>query len=109
MSDKDNLICPSCGASYHKDLTECPYCGAASYYGQEKRYMQGLAGLRQRMSDLADIKPQFVIKEAVRVLLLIIVVAAIIISAIMLIKTYDYHSEVRHFNEIREELINEIR
>ena len=109
MNDKDNIICPSCGASYQKDLTECPYCGAASYYGQEKRYMQGLAGLRQRMSGLAEIKPQFFIKEAAKVLLLIIVIVVILVSAIMLIKAYDYHSEVTHFNEIREELLNEIR
>lgn len=109
MSDKVNIICPSCGASYNRELTECPYCGSASFYGQEKRYMTGLAGLRQRMSELADIRAGLVIKEVVKVLVIVMITAVLIVSAIALIKVYDHHNDIEHFNQIREELINESR
>ena len=52
---KMNVICPSCGAEFNKNLSQCPYCGNSNYYGQEKSYMKGLAGLRQRLAELADI------------------------------------------------------
>ena len=109
MSDKVNVICPSCGASYNRELTECPYCGSAGFYGQEKRYMTGLAGIRQRMSELADIRAGLVIKEAVKVLAIVLITAALIVSAVALIKAYDHHNDVVHFNQIREELIDENR
>ncbi len=55
MNNKMNVICPSCGAKFNKNLSQCPYCGNSNYYGQEKSYMKGLAGLRQRLAELADI------------------------------------------------------
>lgn len=55
MNNKMNVICPSCGAEFNKNLSQCPYCGNSNYYGQEKSYMKGLAGLRQRLAELADI------------------------------------------------------
>ena len=58
-----NVICPSCGAEFNKNLSQCPYCGNSNYYGQEKSYMKGLAGLRQRLAELADINKKIIVEE----------------------------------------------
>ena len=60
MNNKMNVICPSCGAEFNKNLSQCPYCGNSNYYGQEKSYMKGLAGLRQRLAELADINKKII-------------------------------------------------
>ena len=95
MNNKMNVICPSCGAEFNKNLSQCPYCGNSNYYGQEKSYMKGLAGLRQRLAELA-----------VKVLVLVLAVVIILVAAIFSVKAIDRHNESIAVNNIRKEIID---
>ena len=86
MNNKMNVICPSCGAEFNKNLSQCPYCGNSNYYGQEKSYMKGLAGLRQRLAELADINKKIIVEFSV--------------------KAIDRHNESIAVNNIRKEIID---
>ena len=103
---KMNVICPSCGAEFNKNLSQCPYCGNSNYYGQEKSYMKGLAGLRQRLAELADINKKIIVEEAVKVLVLVLAVVIILVAAIFSVKAIDRHNESIAVNNIRKEIID---
>ena len=105
MNNKMNVICPSCGAEFNKNLSQCPYCGNSNYYGQEKSYMKGLAGLRQRLAELADINKKIIVEEAVKVLVLVLAVVIILVAAIFSVKAIDRHNESIAVNNIRKEII----
>ena len=107
MNNKMNVICPSCGAEFNKNLSQCPYCGNSNYYGQEKSYMKGLAGLRQRLAELADINKKIIVEEAVKVLVLVLAVVIILVAAIFSVKAIDRHNESIAVNNIRKEIIDE--
>ena len=96
MNNKMNVICPSCGAEFNKNLSQCPYCGNSNYYGQEKSYMKGLAGLRQRLAELADINKKIIVEEVV----------IILVAAIFSVKAIDRHNESIAVNNIRKEIID---
>jgi len=100
MNNKMNVICPSCGAEFNKNLSQCPYCGNSNYYGQEKSYMKGLAGLRQRLAELADINKKIIVEEAV------MAVVIILVAAIFSVKAIDRHNESIAVNNIRKEIID---
>ena len=100
MNNKMNVICPSCGAKFNKNLSQCPY------YGQEKSYMKGLAGLRQRLAELADINKKIIVEEAVKVLVLVLAVVIILVAAIFSVKAIDRHNESIAVNNIRKEIID---
>ena len=102
MNNKMNVICPSCGAEFNKNLSQCPYCGNSNYYGQEKSYMKGLAGLRQRLAELADINKKIIVK----VLVLVLAVVIILVAAIFSVKAIDRHNESIAVNNIRKEIID---
>ena len=99
MNNKMNVICPSCGAEFNKNLSQCPYCGNSNYYGQEKSYMKGLAGLR-------DINKKIIVEEAVKVLVLVLAVVIILVAAIFSVKAIDRHNESIAVNNIRKEIID---
>ena len=99
MNNKMNVICPSCGAEFNKNLSQCPYCGNSNYYGQEKSYMKGLAGL-------ADINKKIIVEEAVKVLVLVLAVVIILVAAIFSVKAIDRHNESIAVNNIRKEIID---
>ena len=96
MNNKMNVICPSCGAEFNKNLSQCPYCGNSNYYGQEKSYMKGLAGLRQRLAELADINKKIIV----------LAVVIILVAAIFSVKAIDRHNESIAVNNIRKEIID---
>ena len=102
MNNKMNVICPSCGAEFNKNLSQCPYCGNSNYYGQEKSYMKGLAGLRQRLAELADINKKIIVE----VLVLVLAVVIILVAAIFSVKAIDRHNESIAVNNIRKEIID---
>lgn len=104
-----SIICKSCGAEYDMDEMNCPYCGSANYYGQEKEYMRGLAGLKQRMSDLAEIDKKIWFREVIKVVLYIAVIVAIIGGIIGIIFMADKNSQTREAEKIKEEIIYEIQ
>ena len=106
MNNKMNVICPSCGAEFNKNLSQCPYCGNSNYYGQEKSYMKGLAGLRQRLAELADINKKIILEEAVKVLVLVLAVVIILVAAIFSVKAIDRQNESIAVNNIRKEIID---
>ena len=106
MNNKMNVICPSCGAEFNKNLSQCPYCGNSNYYGQEKSYMKGLAGLRQRLAELADINKKIIVEEAVKVLVLVLAVVIILVAAIFSVKAIDRHNESIAVNNIRKQIID---
>lgn len=99
MNNKMNVICPSCGAEFNKNLSQCPYCGNSNYYGQEKSYMKGLA-------ELADINKKIIVEEAVKVLVLVLAVVIILVAAIFSVKAIDRHNESIAVNNIRKEIID---
>lgn len=109
MSKRNDITCISCGAVYGREFTKCPYCGRDNYYAQEKAYMQGLSVIRQRMAELAQTDPKIVVKEAVKVLGLIMIAAAVIFAVAAGIKEYDQRTEINQFEQIRDEIINEIQ
>ena len=100
MNNKMNVICPSCGAEFNKNLSQCPYCGNSNYYGQEK------SGLRQRLAELADINKKIIVEEAVKVLVLVLAVVIILVAAIFSVKAIDRHNESIAVNNIRKEIID---
>ena len=51
--------------------------------------MKGLAGLRQRLAELADINKKIIVEEAVKVLVLVLAVVIILVAAIFSVKAID--------------------
>ena len=62
--------------------------------------MKGLAGLRQRLAELADINKKIIVEEAVKVLVLVLA------AAIFSVKAIDRHNESIAVNNIRKEIID---
>ena len=55
MSDKERIVCTSCGASFDKDEPKCPYCGTLNPYGAEKEYKEKLEDIREKLDVVDDI------------------------------------------------------
>ena len=68
--------------------------------------MKGLAGLRQRLAELADINKKIIVEEAVKVLVLVLAVVIILVAAIFSVKAIDRHNESIAVNNIRKEIID---
>ena len=105
----DKIICSSCGASYDRNMKNCPYCGNANFYGQEKEYMRGLAGLRQRFSEIADIDKSVLLKEFGKVFVYIVAVAAVIVAIVVSIISFSMHQQAKKTEKIRDGIIYEIQ
>lgn len=73
---------------------------------RKKSYMKGLAGLRQRLAELADINKKIIVEEAVKVLVLVLAVVIILVAAIFSVKAIDRHNESIAVNNIRKEIID---
>lgn len=63
MEKIKKITCPACGAEYEDTLPKCPYCDLINYKGAEKEYLEKLEGVRQDMSELADVPEEAVKAE----------------------------------------------
>lgn len=59
------VICNSCGGKCEEELEKCPYCGSTLLAGAEKKYMEQLRDVRERMEDLKE-APMEETKTAIR-------------------------------------------
>ena len=59
------IICSSCGGECSEELANCPYCGSTLLAGAEKKYMEQLRDVKDRMEDL-DAVPLEETRSAIR-------------------------------------------
>lgn len=59
------IICISCGAECAEEAANCPYCGSTLPAGAEKKYMEQLMDVKDRLEDL-DAAPLEQTKAALR-------------------------------------------
>lgn len=59
------IICSSCGGECSEELANCPYCGSTLLAGAEKKYMEKLRDVKDRMEDL-DAVPLEETRSAIR-------------------------------------------
>lgn len=59
------IICSSCGGECSEEMASCPYCGSTLLPGAEKKYMEQLRDVKDRMEDLEDV-PLEETKTAIR-------------------------------------------
>ncbi len=51
---KEELYCSNCGAKMYVHADRCPYCGFINISGAEKKYMDSLEGIREKLDNVDE-------------------------------------------------------
>ena len=106
MNNKMNVICPRVAQNLIKYSASVHIVAIPIIMDRKNHNMKGLAGLRQRLAELADINKKIIVEEAVKVLVLVLAVVIILVAAIFSVKAIDRHNESIAVNNIRKEIID---
>ncbi|NCB94347.1 MAG: hypothetical protein EOM40_17575 [Clostridia bacterium] len=53
-TEREVIICPSCGARYDTTQYRCPYCGTLTPDGAETEYMDGMEQIKDEMEEMPE-------------------------------------------------------